>query len=326
MKGKILAILKETGGFVSGQELCTMLGVSRTAVWKAVNGLKEDGYEIQAVRNRGYLLGAVPDVLTEYELSSKITTQWAGRSLFCCEELDSTNTKAKQLGEGDAPHGLLVVAEQQTAGKGRLGRGWESEPGVNIYMSILLRPQIPPECAPMLTLVAALAVAAGVKAVSGVEAMIKWPNDIVAEGKKICGILTEMSGDMDAIRYLVTGIGINVNGAEFPAELEEKAISLRQLKGRSYSRSHLIAEVMKYFEYYYDIFIRTQDLSGFMAEYNQKMANLDRRVKVLLSRDSYEGVARGITEKGELLVETDGGEIRRVISGEVSVRGIYGYI
>ena len=227
MKTEILRMLKSTGDYLSGQRLCEMLGVSRTAVWKAVGELKEEGYVIEAVRNRGYRLVEGADVITQAELASMLHTQWIGTRLVYFDETDSTNTRARKLAEEGAPHGTLVVADRQTAGKGRRGKSWVSPAGTGIWMSMVLRPSMSPMSASMLTLIAGLAVVRGVKESTGLEAMIKWPNDAVLNGKKICGILTEMSTEVECIRYVIPGIGINVNMDGFPEEIKATATSAR---------------------------------------------------------------------------------------------------
>ena len=202
-------MLKETDDYLSGQEICERLNVSRTAVWKVIKQLETEGYEIEAVRNRGYRLRFLGDVLSQAELESSIDSEWAGKNILYFDETDSTNTEIKKAAEKDAPHGTLAVADYQSMGKGRRGRSWAAPHGVGIWMSLLLRPELPPTCASMLTLVAALAVADGIREVCDLEAKIKWPNDIVVNGKKVCGILTEMSTELECINYIVTGIGIN---------------------------------------------------------------------------------------------------------------------
>lgn len=326
MKTKILTMLKESEGFVSGQDLCRVLGVSRTAVWKVMKQLEEEGYKIEAVRNKGYRLVEVADVMTEAEIGSRIHTKWMGKNLLYLPVTDSTNIQAKKQGEEGAPHGTLVVADCQNAGKGRRGRSWSSPPGSSIYMSFLLRPQIPPQCASMITLIAGMASSQAVRQVTGLEAKIKWPNDLVLDGKKICGILTEMSAEMEQIHYIVTGIGINVNQQDFPEEIRTKATSLKMELGQDVSRSQLIASTMEWFERYFERFLETEDLSALKAEYEELLANMGREVLVLDSKGEYKGICRGIQKDGELLVEREDGSLSLVMSGEVSVRGIYGYV
>ncbi len=325
MKTEILAMLRGTDGYVSGQELCNKFGVSRTAVWKVINQLKEAGYEIEAVSNKGYHLVSAPDVMNETEIKSILNTDWAGQELLYFESIDSTNTKAKELAEQGYPSGTLVVADQQIAGRGRRGRSWESPSGCGIFMTLLLKPEINPNHASMLTLVAALAAARAVSEVTGARAGIKWPNDIVMNGKKICGILTEMSAQFDYINHIVIGIGINVHMEQFPEELKETASSLLLECGRRFHRADIIEKILKYFEQYYAVFLETEDLSGLMKEYNARLVNMQKIVRVLDPKEPYEGKAMGITQKGELIVDT--WESRKLVSsGEVSVRGSNGYV
>lgn len=325
-KTKILKILRNTDGYLSGQELCEQLGISRTAVWKYMKQLKEEGYEIQSVQNKGYCLMEVPDVLGESEIKSRMETQWVGQRVYFYEEIDSTNTQAKRLAEEDAPSGTLIVSDCQLKGKGRRGRVWTSPKGEAIYMTILLRPQIRPDRASMVTLVMGLSVVQAIRNVLALETSIKWPNDVVLNRKKLVGTLTEMSAQMDYIEYMVIGTGINANMTEFSEELKDKATSLRMEMGRSVNRASLIAESMKCFEKNYEIFEKTQDLSGLIEDYQAVLANLNQPVRVLEPGHEYSGIARGINEKGELLVEREDGTVTAVYSGEVSVRGLYSYV
>lgn len=326
MKSNILKMLRESGGYLSGQQLCGSLGVSRTAVWKAIRQLKEEGYCIEAVRNRGYRLVEEADVITAAELGSMLHTRWLGTSLEYFDETDSTNNQARRLAEKGAPHGTLVVADCQTAGKGRRGRSWASPHGTGIWLSILLRPAFSPMCASMLTLLAGMAVVKGVHRATGLTPQIKWPNDAVLDGRKICGILTEMSTEDEEIRYVVTGIGINVNTEEFPEEIAPTATSLKRELGKNVKRSAVIAAVMEAFEGYYETFVQTCDLSGLKDAYDEMLVNRGRQVRVLDPRGEYSGTALGIDGTGSLLVRREDGSVASVISGEVSVRGVYGYV
>lgn len=342
MKTKILQILREkqgeTEGYVSGQELCEIFGVSRTAVWKAIKQLKESGYEIEAVQNKGYCLKAVPDILSKNELESIRKTRWIGHPICYFDEIDSTNTEAKRIAEAEeGGHGTVIVADMQTAGRGRRGRNWSSPHGTGIFFTILLKPDINPSNASMLTLVKAMATARGIQQVTGLKPQIKWPNDIVLNGKKVVGILTEMSAQVDYVNHIVVGTGINVHQTEFPEEIAKTATSLdielkAQGKEMQISRARLLEAVLEQFEIYYEKYIQTQDLSAIAAEYNEILANCNRPVRVLDPLGEFEGQALGINERGELLVERDSRtegkerELVRVASGEVSVRGIYGYV
>ena len=326
MKEEILRLLRSADGYISGQELCNRFGVSRTAVWKAINQLKEAGYEIEAQQNKGYRLMAAPDLVTEAEIKSLMHTDWVAKEVLYFDTIDSTNTKAQELAEKGYPSGTLVVADKQESGKGRRGRSWVSPSGTGIFMTLMIKPDINPNNASMLTLVAALAVAKAITSVTGEEAMIKWPNDIVVNGKKVCGILTEMNAQFDYINHIVVGIGINVHNESFPEEISQMASSLMiEAGGKRFPRAQIIAETMSYFEQYYDKFLKTQDLSALVREYDELLVNMNKAVRVLDPKEPFDGKAMGITPKGELIVDT--WESRKLVSsGEVSVRGIYGYV
>lgn len=326
MKEEILRLLRSADGYISGQELCNRFGVSRTAVWKAINQLKEAGYEIEAQQNKGYRLMAAPDLMTEAEIKSLMHTDWVAKEVLYFDTIDSTNTKAQELAEKGYPSGTLVVADKQESGKGRRGRSWVSPSGTGIFMTLMIKPDINPNNASMLTLVAALAVAKAITSVTGEEALIKWPNDIVVNSKKVCGILTEMNAQFDYINHIVVGIGINVHNESFPDEISQMASSLMiEAGGKRFHRAQIIAETMSYFEQYYDTFLKTQDLSALVREYDELLVNMNKAVRVLDPKEPFDGKAMGITPKGELIVDT--WESRKLVSsGEVSVRGIYGYV
>ena len=326
MKEEILRLLRGADGYISGQELCNRFGVSRTAVWKAINQLKEAGYEIEAQQNKGYRLMAAPDLMTEAEIKSLMHTDWVAKEVLYFDTIDSANTKAQELAEKGYPSGTLVVADKQESGKGRRGRSWVSPSGTGIFMTLMIKPDINPNNASMLTLVAALAVAKAITSVTGEEAMIKWPNDIVVNGKKVCGILTEMNAQFDYINHIVVGIGINVHNESFPEEISQMASSLMiEAGGKRFHRAQIIADTMSYFEQYYDTFLKTQDLSALVREYDELLVNRNKSVRVLDPKEPFDGKAMGITPKGELIVDT--WESRKLVSsGEVSVRGIYGYV
>lgn len=261
----------------------------------------------------------------EKRILEKLTSVWAGRELYCYDETGSTNDDVKKLLEDGARHGVLVLADAQTAGKGRRGRSWVAEPGQTIAMSLGIRPDFSVEKASMLTLVMALAVREAILHVTGLSCEIKWPNDIVYEGKKLCGILTQLCLDKDGAYSVIIGVGINVNVKVFPQEISDIATSLYLEKQQETDRASLVAECMKQFEAYYARFVLKEDLSELQKEYNDCLVNLDTKVKVLDPAGEYDGVARGIDESGQLLVETADG-IKAVYAGEVSVRGVYGYV
>ena len=359
-KQQILRKLKESQEYLSGQQLSEALGVSRTAVWKIIGKLKQEGYPIEAVTNKGYRLLSVEDrdIFNKEEVENRLRTRWAGHPLLYSEETGSTNNDIFALSDQGFPHGTLALTGTQTAGKGRRGRLWISPPDVNIYMSILLRPDLRPESAPMLTLVMALAVyeaceelyASGKeydtretaqeadraqKTGDGSPSLrfgIKWPNDIVvsADGgpyRKICGILTEMRMEEKEIRDIVIGTGINANQTEFPEEIRETAGSLALALGHAVNRAELTAETWRFFEADFEAFCETQSLEPLRDKYEAALVNRGRKVRVLDPQEPYEGTAMGITAGGELIVRPqDGSADREVSSGEVSVRGVMGYV
>ena len=263
-------------------------------------------------------------IYNETTIADQIHTKWAGKTVHFAKETDSTNLWIKRLAKEGAPEGTLALAEFQSAGRGRLGRSWEVPEGTSVMMSILLRPKFEPQYAPTLTLVMGMAVAKAVKNL-GFDVSIKWPNDVVVSHKKICGILTEMGVRDGKIDYAVIGVGINVNIKEFPEEMADKATSLYLESGKEFDRSQIPGLVMEAFEEYYEKFAATCDLSGLKEEYESILANYNQPVRVL-AKEPYEGVARGITDGGELLVEKTDGTIVAVSAGEVSVRGLYSYV
>ena len=263
-------------------------------------------------------------IYNETTIADQIHTKWAGKTVHFARETDSTNLWIKRLAKEGASEGTLALAEFQSAGRGRLGRSWEVPEGTSVMMSILLRPKFEPQYAPTLTLVMGMAVAKAVKNL-GFDVSIKWPNDVVVSHKKICGILTEMGVRDGKIDYAVIGVGINVNIKEFPEEMADKATSLYLESGKEFDRSQIPGLVMEAFEEYYEKFAATCDLSGLKEEYESILANYNQSVRVL-AKEPYEGVARGITDGGELLVEKTDGTIVAVSAGEVSVRGLYSYV
>ena len=329
MRDRVLSILLENqNNFVSGEDISQSLGVSRTAIWKTMVQLKETGFEIQSVPNKGYHLTAIPDrlesSLIQYHLAAKVL----GRNIEIHRTIDSTNQRAKVLAQEGAVHGTLVVSEEQTIGRGRLGRSWASPARLGIWMSLILRPSFPPEHAPRMTVLAGLAVTEGIHRITGLEAFIKWPNDIILNTKKVCGILTEMQADPDLIDYVVVGIGMNVNTtkAGFPPELRDSATSLKLEGKTTIDRCRLLAAVIDAYEEVYDIYVTTGDFSDIMKDYKKKCITLGRQIRVTGPTESFEGRAVNLTDDCRLVVETQTCENRIIASGDVSVRGIAGYL
>ena len=317
MKQRILEILKNADDFVSGEDISNKTGISRAAVWKHIKSLKNKGYEIDSVTNRGYRLVSSPDLITAEGITQNLNTEFIGRRLFIYDETDSTNERAKASGEIE---GSVFIAEVQNHGKGSRGRGWVSPRGTGIWHSILLKPDIPPSEVSQITLVAGLAVCRSI----GMGSKIKWPNDIVIGTKKVCGILTEMSAETDMVHYVVCGIGINVNTENFDAEIKHRATSMYIESGDKQIRNDIIARELNYFEYYYKKFLEG-GLGAILDEYKENCVTIGRDVTVIYKKENVTGKAVDIDENGALVVETADGTIR-VTSGEVSVRGIYGYV
>ena len=255
-----------------------------------------------------------------------LETAWAGQTLYFYEITGSTNTDAKQFAKDGDLHGTVVVADTQYDAKGRRGRTWQTFPRRNLYFTIVLRPTLEADKASMLTLVMAMSVVRAIREQSGLKAEIKWPNDIVINKKKVCGILTEMILDGTSIDYVVIGVGINVNQEFFQEEIKETATCLHAESGRKYSRAALLKKILAYFEKDYETFLKGGDMFLLQKDYNAWLVNKDAQVKVLEPKGEYTGIARGINEKGELLVELENGQIETVYAGEVSVRGLYGYV
>lgn len=265
------------------------------------------------------------DLVTAEAIADVLHTNWAARTVCYEKTLGSTNGRARQLAEEGAVHGTLVTAECQTAGRGRRGRNWYSPEGSGIWMSMVLRPDVRPDRVSMLTIVAAMAV---YDALSGrvPGCAIKWPNDMVADGKKVCGILTELSADMNHVKYVILGVGINVNTGAFPGDIDRVAASLHELTGKYFKRSDIIADVWKAFEGYYELFMKTGDLSELMESYNKRLIHRGQLVRIEEGGTEYEAIAQGIDAEGRLLVQKADGQLVPVISGEVSVRGVLGYV
>ena len=318
------------GEYLSGEELSRQLGLSRTAVWKAVDALRREGYTIEARTGLGYRLAASPDALTEAEIRNHLgTAGLVGARLICLDEFDSTNNYAKKLGMAGSPDGTVVVANCQTAGRGRMDRTFQSPRDKGIYLTALLRPELPPERLICVTALAGVAVCQAVEAVCGVRPRLKWPNDPVLHGKKLCGILTEMSLEAETgrLQYLVLGIGLNVGqtAADFSPEVAEMATSLAMALGRPVSRPALAAAEIQALDRLYSA-LRTGDLSGYLAAYRRDCVNLGKTVQLIGAGKSERVEAVGIDEQFGLVVRAADGTEKTVRSGEVSVRGMYGYV
>ena len=325
MKEQVLKFLKEQKEYISGEEISQKLGVSRTAVWKNIKKLQAEGYVIESSTKKGYKLVDIPNVITKEEVMEGLNIGIFSKNVRYFEEVDSTNLMAKRLAREGAPEGTVVVADKQNTGRGRLGRNWTSPSGVGIWMSLILKPALMPQKASQITLTAGLSMCEAIKKVTGLPAKIKWPNDIVINGKKVCGILTEMSAEMDRINYIVVGIGVNVNNKTFPENLPY-ASSLALEGKREYTRKEIIQQFLIQFEKDYATYISDQSLKHLIQRYSQNCITLNNKVKIIEQDRERVAFAKGITEDGALKLINENNEEEIVFAGEVSVRGIYDYV
>ncbi|MCL2337964.1 MAG: biotin--[acetyl-CoA-carboxylase] ligase [Firmicutes bacterium] len=321
MKIRILEILKSTPDWVSGETLRRAMGVSRTAVWKHIRTLREEGYNIEARPNLGYRLLQAPDAPLPGEVITGLSTAFIGRRLEYVPELSSTNELATRLARDGCPAGTVVVTETQTGGKGRLGRAWFSPRDKGLWFTVVLRPPVNPAETPQLTMVAAVAVATAVRDHTGVPADIKWPNDILVRERKLCGILVELNAEMDRVNFMVAGMGLNVNVArrEFPPEIRSAATSLLAESGEYIPRVPLFRALLKSFEDWYCLWL-DQGFAPILRRWRELCITLDCPVTVHTLRESYSGYAVDVDDTGALLVRTASGRIERLLAGEVSLR------
>jgi len=305
-------------GFVSGAEISQHLGVSRTAVWKHIRALREAGYAIEAVTSRGYRLRETPDLLLAAEIQAGLSTRVVGRRMQCFASVDSTNLRAAELAEQGGEDGTVLIAEEQTLGKGRLGRSWASPRGVNLYTSLLLRPAIPPLTAPQLTFVAALAVVEAISRTSTLTASVKWPNDVLVNGRKVAGILSEMRAESDRVHYVILGVGVNLNMTrdQFPAELRYPASSLLIEGGRAVSRSAFARCFLEAFEAFYRRFL-DEGFDAIRPDWDACCAMVGSRVRVDQESRVLAGEIVGLNEDGSLLLRSDDGRLHNIYAGDV---------
>jgi len=318
--GRILELLRAGDGFASGAALSRALGVSRTAVWKHIKGLRSQGYRIEAVPAKGYRLLASPDLLTPLDLSAGLVARRIGSRLVCLKETESTNAVAFRLAEEGAPEGTVVVADTQSAGKGRLGRIWISPPGVNLYCSIVLRPPITPVAACQLTFLSVVAVARAIESCTKLTPQIKWPNDILVSGKKVAGLLNEMNAETEKVNFVVLGIGVNLNmrHAQLGQGVRHPATSLLEEGGVEVNRAAFARTLLSELDQLYDRFL-VEGEGPVRAEWLERSAVRGRSVRVSCGAREFGGVVQGVDAFGALLVLTPDGVLETVLSGDVTL-------
>lgn len=322
MKNKILSLLKESSGYVSSEEISKRCSISEDAILEHINHLREEGYLIEASLKNGYILIKCPDLFSYDEINDLLRTKYMGRNFVYLDTTSSTNDVVKKLAIAGEYEGLTVMAEQQVSGRGRMGRTWNTHKGECIAMSILLTPNISPQLAPSLTPILAISTVEAIKKETGVDVGIKWPNDIVLNGKKLCGILTEMSAQLDRVNYIVAGIGININQEHFEEDISNIAISLKMFTNKIYDRKKLVAGILNTFEEHYELF-KKEGLKPFIAYLKRYSVIVGRVVSITDINGSITGRAVDIDYDGGLLVRLDDGETVKIFSGDVTTQGLY---
>jgi BirA family biotin operon repressor/biotin-[acetyl-CoA-carboxylase] ligase len=315
----ILSLFHQTpDGFVSGEMISAELGISRTAVWKHIRNLRQAGYQIKAVPSRGYQLLQSPDILMPESIQAGLECRLVGSRVRCLDETDSTNLQASRLGDEGEADGLVVIADRQLSGKGRMGRQWESPPGVNLYASILLRPPILPFEAPKLTFLSAVAVCRAIKKCTGLRPTVKWPNDVLLNGAKVAGLLNEMSSETDQVHYVVLGIGVNLNmrAEQFPVGLRYPATSLAMVAGQPVSRLEFTRTLLQETDALYEIYLE-QGSAPILSAWAELCDLTGKAVHVDCNELQVEGTMIGLGDDGALLVRTATGKIESVYAGDV---------
>ncbi len=318
-KDKILNLLRATkAGFLSGEELARKCGISRTMVWKHIKSLERDGFRIEAVPSQGYRITSTPDILRQADIKHELKTRVIGKDLILLSEVVSTNVVAQEMAISGAPEGTVVIAEIQRGGKGRLGRKWFSPKG-NLYLSVILRPDIAMHKAPVITLMGAVAIASAIRKQCGLAPGIKWPNDVLLRGRKVCGLLSEMSAEQDRIRYLVLGIGVNVNMElrSLPVDVEAVSTTLAREAGQEIDRTLLLRSLLRELDKWYASFLANEQ--DILREWMSLNITVGSRVQVSGAGRIIEGLAQRIDGEGRLIIRQDDGSIQTVAAGDVTI-------
>lgn len=327
MKDKILKYLikNKDNGFISGEKISNELNISRVAVWKYISALKEEGFIIESLRNKGYKLIKNPIDIHPLEIKESLNTSFIGKNIYYFDTVDSTNTLARKYSK---ENGAVIISEEQTSGRGRLGRDWTSPKYKGLWFSIVLTPEMEPQYAPMISHVAAAALIKSFVNLGFTDVKCKWPNDIIINGKKICGILTELSAELSRINHIIVGIGININldESDFPMELLDKAGSLKLIRGKDIERKALLVDILQNFEALYEKFEKNLDIKTSIDICKEYSAVLGKEVYIINKTEKEKVTVVDIDDKGQLIVRDAQGNLKEIISGEISVRGINGYI
>ncbi|MFF2752709.1 biotin--[acetyl-CoA-carboxylase] ligase [Psychrobacillus sp. NPDC058041] len=318
-KEKILSqLLVAKGEPISGQKLADELSISRTMIWKHLKALEEEGYVIEAVKKKGYILISTPDIVSKERITTYLQTLQLGHNILYYPVCDSTQNIATEKARNGASHGTVIITEQQSAGRGRLERAWDSSANKGIWMSVVIRPEISPHMAPQFTLVSAVAITKAIEEMTDIVPEIKWPNDLLINGKKMTGILTELQADMDRVQSIIIGIGVNVNQEleSFDQSIQSIATSLKIETGHEINRAALVAKILFYLEKYSTIYVE-KGFEPIKLLWESYSCTIGKRVRATLLRETLEGIAIGITNDGVLQLRLDNGEIRGIYSADI---------
>lgn len=313
-------LIESNGEAVSGQQLAEEFGISRTAIWKHIKELEEKGYAIESVKKKGYRIVSIPDTLEPLTIQTGLKTKHIGQNIEYVESCSSTQIIAHKLAQEGAPGGTVVLTETQTAGRGRMARKWDSAAGKGVWMSVILRPDVVPQKAPQFTLVTAVAVVRAIEEVTKLQPKIKWPNDILLNGKKCTGILTELQSDADGIQALIIGIGLNINQekTDFDPEIQAIATSLKMESGDTVSRQKLVQSLLYYLEIYTQMYIE-EGFGLLKVMWESYSTTIGHPIRARMTNQTLEGIAEGITEDGVLQLRTADGKLHGIYSADIEM-------
>ncbi len=310
--------LQSNHKFISGESLSKELKISRTAVWKQIEELKKEGYQFEAVRKKGYRLINHPDDLFPELITNQLRTKWLGKEIIYNKEVESTQKIAHEFAKNGVPNGTIVIANAQTAGKGRLGRSWTSEKGKGLWFSMIIRPDFSYQKAPLITLFTSLVIFESIRKLYDLDIKIKWPNDIYVNEKKCGGILTEIHGEHDKIHYIIIGIGINTHLTSFPDDIKHKAVSIEEALKTTPKRLDLLTEIISYFEEQFEVF-SVEGFTPFFKKYNEWLLWKNKKIFINQQNEEISGINKGINADGFLLLEKDNGETIKIVAGDIQV-------